>query len=366
MSQEQTMGQVIEKIGRSPFFSENIPAGRFRRMLDLIPRWPGSISDEKLLLELERSGFAVSKRTVQRDLEGIREAEPELGLDRKIQGKEPRQWFFKADAPVRISPSLDDHTALAFQLASTFISQLMPPATLDALKPFVREAEKRLSHRHLLAAARWKEKVHVFPLGLQRKPPTIRPEVRDVVYQAILNEQSIRITHVARNAKDSKVHLISPLGLVIRDYLIYLVATMNKNGTVLQFGLHRSRSAELAIEAPFVRPDGFVLRDYAEEKIGYHFEGSADLQLELRLGKQGSISVRECPLAGRQTLSQDPDDQDAWILSADVPNSVELRQWIRSLGPSTEVLAPGFLRAEFADEIAKLAKRYGVIHVPPG
>ncbi len=351
---------------RSADFIQNIPAGRFRRMLDLIPRWPGFISDEKLLLELERSGFAVSKRTVQRDLEGIREAEPELGLDRKIQGKEPRQWFFKADAPVRIAPSLDDHTALAFQLANSFLSQLMPPSTLDALKPFVREAEKRLSHRRLLVAARWKEKVHVFPLGLQRKPPTIRPEVRDVVYQAILNEQPIQITHVARNAKDPKVHLISPLGLVIRDYLIYLVATMNKNGTVLQFGLHRSRSAELAIEAPFVRPDGFVLRDYAEEKIGYHFEGAAVLQLELRLGKQGSISVRECPLAGRQTLSQDPVDQDAWILSADVPNSVELRQWIRSLGPSTEVLAPGFLRAEFADEIAELAKRYGVIHVPPG
>ncbi len=352
---------------RSYDFVQNIPAGRFRKMFDLIPRWPGSISDEKLHFELEQSGFAVSKRTVQRDLEGIREAEPELGLDRIIQGKEPRQWFFKADAPVRIAPSLDDHTALAFQLANAFLSQLMPPSTLDALRPFVREAEERLSnHRRLLAAARWNEKIHVFPLGLQRKPPTIRPDVRDVVYQAILNEQPIRITHMARNATDPKVHLISPLGLIIRDYLIYLVATMNNGGSVLQFGLHRSRSAEPVIDAPFVRPDGFVLREYAEEKIGYHFEGAAVLQLELRLGKQGAISVRECPLAGRQTLSQDPVDQDAWILSADVPNSVELRQWIRSLGPSTEVLAPGFLRAEFANEIAELAKRYGVTYVPPG
>lgn len=174
----------IHEPNRSADFIQNIPAGRFRKMLDLIPRWPDSISDEKLRVELEQSGFAVSKRTVQRDLEGIREAEPELGLDRKIRGKEPRQWFFKADAPVRIAPSLDDHTALAFQLANAFLSQLMPPSTLDALKPFVREAETRLSQRRLLVAARWKEKVHVFPLGLQRKPPMIRPEVRDVVYQA--------------------------------------------------------------------------------------------------------------------------------------------------------------------------------------
>ncbi len=80
---------LLHEPNRPADFIQNIPAGRFRKMLDLIPRWPGWISDEKLRLELERSGFPVTKRTVQRDLEGIREAEPELGLDRKIQGKEP-------------------------------------------------------------------------------------------------------------------------------------------------------------------------------------------------------------------------------------------------------------------------------------
>ncbi len=43
-----------------------------------------------------------------------------------------------------------------------------------------------------------------------------------------------------------------------------------------------------------------------------------------------------------------------------VANTLEIRQWIRSMGPAAEVIEPGFLRAEFAEEAKELARTYRV------
>ncbi len=71
------------------------------------------------------------------------------------------------------------------------------------------------------------------------------------------------------------------------------------------------------------------------------------------LDKQSAFSVAECPLADRQELVP---DGDGFSLTAVVPNTLELRQWIRSLGPSAEVLEPGFLRTQIAEEIDALSR----------
>ncbi len=43
------------------------------------------------------------------------------------------------------------------------------------------------------------------------------------------------------------------------------------------------------------------------------------------------------------------------------PNTSELKQWLWSMGPEAEVIEPGFLRKEFEEKIASMAKKYGAI-----
>lgn len=309
-------------------------------------------------------GFEVSLRTVQRNLEFLYKTDPGLERERTPKTKESYRYHYKADAPVIISPSLDDHTALAFELADAFLRELMPPETIVALKPFVREAGRRLANRKQIAAAQWKDKVHVFPLGLRRKAPRIQPEVRDVVYQALLDDQVLRIVHASRGKKETKEFVISPLGLVVRDYLIYLYGLPKEQNDkekkqVLAFALHRMQSAEIVKEAVYVRPDGFSLKDN-EGLASLPIAGNPLLQLKLRIDSSSVLNVRECELVGRQTLEPDPKSPDGLgvILQAEVPNTVELRQWIRSLGPNAEVLEPIPLRREIACEHVVLAEKY--------
>lgn len=336
----------------------SIPANRFKALLQMIPRAPDSISTDRLLEKLSAAGFDVDLRTLQRDLKDLGES-GEFGLGSEKKGRESARWQYLATTPVTIFPSLDDHTALAFRLADAFLQSLMPPETVKALRPFVEEAGRHLSKRRHAVAGKWQDKIHVFPQGMRRKPPKIRPEVREVVYRALLEEMPLRLMHHSRNSPVPKEFLVSPVGLVVRDYMIYLYGVTREKKQVLAFALNRTQHAEILEGSIFDKPPaGFTLAE-SEELVSKPYEGSRHIDLKLRIGKISAYSLREWPLPGRQSLIPDAENPEGGILTASVPNTVELRQWIRSLGPNTEVLEPTFLRSEMAEEIATLARRYG-------
>lgn len=338
----------------------SIPANRFKAILRMIPREPESISTERLQEKLSAEGFDIDLRTVQRNLKDLVES-GEFGLAREKKGRESACWHYLADAPITIIPSLDDHSALAFSLADAFLKSLLPQETVKALRPFVEEAGRHLSKRRQAAAGKWQAKIHVFPQGMRRRAPSICPEVRETVYRAILEEKPLRLMHLSRGKSKASEFVISPLGLVIRDYLIYLYGLTREKKQVLSFALNRTQSAEILEDAVFERPPaGFSLAEY-EFLVSMPIEGSPKLNLKLRISPIAAYGLRECQLANRQTLIDDPENPECVILSTEVPNTVELRQWIRSLGSNAEVLEPTFLRQEMAEEVATLALRYGCL-----
>ena len=347
----------------------SIPANRFKAMLQMIPRAPESISTERILERLNAGGFGVDLRTVQRNLKDLVES-GEFGLASEKKGRESARWHYLADAPMTIFPSLDDHTALAFRLADAFLQSLMPPETVHALRPFVDEAGRHLAKRRQAAAGKWQDKIHVFPRGLRRKSPPIAKEIRDTVYQALLDEKAIYLSYATPGRPLPNELTISPLGLIIRDYSLYLIGLPveqyeRPQKKFLPFALHRIRAIETLDAVQFLRPVGFSLADH-EDPLGKPRKGESKYyDLVIRIGARTLVSMRECPLAGRQTLEKDATDPEGrTLLKARVPNTEELRQWIRSLGPNAEVIEPKSLRAEMAEEFAILAKRYDSTRVP--
>lgn len=341
----------------------SIPANRFKAMLQMIPRAPESISTERILERLTAGGFEVDLRTVQRNLKDLVES-GEFGLASEKKGRESARWHYLADAPMTIFPSLDDHTALAFRLADAFLQSLMPPETVHALRPFVDEAGRHLAKRRQAAAGKWQDKIHVFPRGLRRKSPPIAKEIRDAVYQALLDEKAIHIVYATPGKPVPNELTISPLGLIVRDYSLYLIGLPKEQyerpeKKILSFALHRIRAIGSPDDVKFLRPAGFALADH-EDPLGKPRTGESKYyDLVIRIGTRTLISMQECPLVGRQTLEKDATDEEGrTVLKARVPNTEELRQWIRSLGPNAEVIEPKSLRAEMAEEFVTLARRY--------
>jgi len=61
-------------------------------------------------------------------------------------------------------------------------------------------------------------------------------------------------------------------------------------------------------------------------------------------------------MSSDQELDALPDGR--LVASGTVIPSLKLRWWLRSFGANVEILAPGPLRAEFAEDYRRLAERY--------
>lgn len=195
----------------------------------------------------------------------------------------------------------------------------------------------------------------MLPLGLPRQPPKIDLEVQSMVYQALLDECPLRVGYLPRNSKKPKEYLVTPLGLVVRDYVSYIVVAMHNDGSVRYLPLHRFKTVEPEDIDP-VRPAGFNLASYANDNFGFQVGESPTLDLVLWMDKDAAVSVAECPVSKKQSMAEQADG--SFLLSAVVPSTLELRRWIYSFGKQVEVLEPGPLRAEIAEEIAAMLQRY--------
>lgn len=326
-------------------------------MLRLIPRAPGKISTGDLIDRLRAKDFSVELRTIQRDLIKLSEVLPLAGDDAKPQGW---QWLPKAGQ--FDMPGLEPQAALAFHMAEAHLKTVLPVSTLATMQPWFDTARKVLDE-HGNGLAKWPGKVRVLPRGLQRQVPTIQPEVQAAVYQAVLQEKKLRLDY-RRNTDESSApgagaearnYVVSPLALVVRDGAVYLVCVFDGHADPRQLALHRTRSAEV-LDYAAERPKGFSIDAYITEgELGMPF-APRQIKLEAEFMRHVAIHLRESPISPDQHIEDV--DKDNVLLRATVPDTLELRQWLKSFGDEIEVIKPAGLRREFAEMAGYLAGYY--------
>jgi predicted DNA-binding transcriptional regulator YafY len=312
------------------------------RMLHLIPRSPRVIGTSELVDRLSDAGYEVDIRTVQRDLNTLSDVMPLVSDQRKPQG-----WCWLATASQFNIPGLEPEAALAFQMAQAHLQSVLPASTLASLKPWFDSARVVLDERSNTLAA-WPHKIRVLARGLPVTIPVILSEVQAAVYQAVLLDKKLSIVYERPGDKPDAgqlpVRVVSPLALVVRSGIVYLVCIHDGHADPRQLAMHRMRSAEMLTDAA-ARPDGFSIDGYiAEGEFGIP-QSTHPIKLDAAFARHVAIHLRESPIADDQTIT-DLDD-DTIRLRATVPDTLELRLWLRSFGDEVTVLKPIALRRAF-------------------
>lgn len=322
---------------------------RHLQMLHHVPRFPRRISTAEILSRLLAAGFDATLRTVQRDLVKLSASLPLLADSAKPQG-----WSWVADAPQLDLPTLEPQTALVFHLAERYLDALLPKSTLDYLAPWFHTATGVLDKQSNGLSA-WRKKVRVLAKGLPQQPPEIDPDVQSVVTQALLTHRRLEVVYCARVA-EPRQYQVNPLGLVVRDQVIYLVCTLREYDDIKQLVLGRIHQAEL-IDMPAREIEGFDLDDYiAQGSFGFFVQPGHVIDLILRVEKTHAITFIERPLHPDQRVLLCDDEQVQ--LTAQVPDTQELRRWILGFGAHAQVLAPASLREEMRVLAARLQEVY--------
>ena len=323
---------------------------RHLQMLHQIPRFPRRISTAEILSRLKASGFDATLRTIQRDLVKLSASMPLLADSAKPQG-----WSWAADAPQLDLPTLEPHAALVFHLAERYLDALLPKSTLDYLAPWFRTATKVLDNQSNGLSA-WRRKVRVLAKGFPQIPPEIDPDVQSIVTHALLTHRRLEVIYCARAAAEPRQYQVNPLGIVVRDQEIYLVCTLREYDDIKQLVVGRIRQAEL-MDVQVREIEGFDLDDYiAQGSFGFLVQDGQAIDLVLRVEKAYSTTFVERPLHPNQKIL--PCDDGQVQLSAQVPDTQELRRWIMGFGVHAQVLAPASLREEMRLLAAQLQAIY--------
>lgn len=322
---------------------------RYLDMLSRIPKDPLFITTPELLKQLQNAGYDVDLRTVQRDL--IKLSGSSFSPIFNSGNTKPLQWSWPSFHRVHL-PTMTSQEALTFKLVETFLDGLLPPAIKQQLSDYFQSANSVIQASPL---ANWVDKIRIIPSSLSLQPPAIADTVLDTVYQALLTQRQISAIYqgVDQTPKSFNVH---PLGLVFRNKVIYLVATIGDSSNIKQLALHRFIETQLT-ELLAASPSGFLLETYINQgEFDYPVaDDGSYINLKLRIGGYLKQLLSETPLHDEQQIW---DEGDEFILETPILDTAQLRWWIRSFATEIEVLEPFELREEFAAEAMDLNKIY--------
>ncbi len=326
---------------------------RHLAMLRRIPRAPAFITTPDLRSALENLDYTVDIRTVQRDLEALSSVFP-LYCD---TSSKPFRWQWLAGGEVFDIPGIDAHSALVFKLAGMFLEPLLPVSAMETLMPYFRCADRVLGVTGAKCGS-WKDKVRVLPRGQRLLVPDVDGEILNTVHQGLFFGRQIMISYRARNMPEAREYVVNPLGLVLRNGLLYLVVTFNQYQDIRQLLLHRMERAELTNE-PCSRPDGFDLDAYIQSQGFDILRGGPDFHIKFRFKATPAAALHETPLSQDQVITP-PEDKEWVQVSATVADTEQLRWWLLGFGSQVEVLEPLELREEFREYSKQMARLYAV------
>jgi len=321
-------------------------------MLTRIPRYPRKITVPALKDILLGEGYTVDTRTIQRDLNKLSISFP---LSNDTEGRK-NYWYWIEEAAIQDLPGMEPVTALAFEMAESYLKPLLPQATLELLQPYFHRARNVLNDQSDSLLRKWPNKVAVIERGPVLQKPTINPDVQRVVYQALLEEKPIKASYQPRGAERSKDYLMHPLGIVSRVGVIYLICTLWDYDDAKQFALHRFTHAEVA-DAPINIHNEFSLKHYIEkdQQFSYKLEDKP-IQLKVLFDAKTAGHLAETPLSPSQKLT--PQEDGRVLLEAEIMRTLELRWWLQGFGDNIEVLEPIAMRDKFIKTIASLQAIY--------
>lgn len=321
------------------------------QMLRMIPRYPQKITARDLHEKLQAEQFDVTKRTVERDLLSLSEMFPLVSDERD----KPYGWSWSKDAPLFSLPGLSHSEALTLAMVEQHLDALLPVSTLHQLQPYFKAAKEHLSGIPKSERARsWLGKVRVVPPAQPLLPPSIKPAVQQVVYEALLADRQLEIRYLKRGqerAEDCRVH---PLALIQRGALTYLYCRMDGRDGLRTLALHRIQSAGMLDEMADI-PPGFSI-DEAIAQGEFGFGTGEEIALEAVFYNGAGDHLFETPMVHEQSLTELKDGSVKLV--ARLPNTPQLCWWILGLGDGVEVIQPESLRNQIAATIANMQARY--------
>ncbi len=329
-----------------------------RRLSGLFERW---VTITEIVTDLKQQGYAVENHSIRRDLKSLLETYQQLDCndnsnaagDIKNGLAHGYRWSGKDN---QATGGITLPEALSLVMVERYLSQSLPVLLTRSLHDIFNKAHQTLELHKKSQFTHWPDKFCVVQPAQPLISPTINQVILGAVHEALLNEKQLQVSYLATMHADSKLktYHLHPQGLLQRGPVTYLAAMTNDYEEVYLYALHRMQAAQL-LETDCRHKPAFNLTDFAEKKG--HFGSAQAIHFKARICDHLALMLEETRLSENQAISP-VDDSGFREITADIPNTWQLRWWILGECDRIEVLEPEALRQEIINSLLKCQKQY--------
>ena len=301
------------------------------------------------------------RKRIERELSAIQSlCEPMIPLE-KYDGN-PVNYALPIDYSIPVS-DIDITLAMALHFTKQVFSNVLPETQMNQLQDYYASAESRFKnereakpYKNFIDSIAWHPEGYGNKL-IQNSQQIILPSNLTKLAEALYRKHKIEFEYHLRYANTMSSMKVSPLALVLRGHIIYLVAGYFHKGKYNFRHLHCGRIGNIKFldgeNSEF--PDDFSLQRYildgAFEKD--HFVESTEQVIELKIDDHLKQLFQE-----RMRKSSFKETGDGLVVSFTEKPYPEFIWWLLSFGSQLEVLKPLSLREKLKTEVAKMHDNY--------
>lgn len=313
----------------------------------------------------------VDRRTYERDLQELGDEHGEwraMGVEvigrRSARDARTNEWFTTERSRILLFKSLTPIDALIASFARQELSPFLPSEARQSLDDQIAMVEEKVRHLQLTSEHRqgiaYKDKIRRIPDGAPLAPSMTSPEHLQAVNDALMQNTMLHIVYRAAKARGGKRYVVYPIGLVIHDRSVRLLAIEEGQlplpapaRVVKSFLLHRMQEVENAGPVPRNLKVPTLDEAIASGALDMWSRGVIHLHLQFAAGEDALVFARtleEMPLAADQRI--EPNARGQLELTASVTDTSGLRRMLQSMAREVKVLGPGNLK----DDIRKFLR----------
>jgi predicted DNA-binding transcriptional regulator YafY len=252
-------------------------------------------------------------------------------------------------------PSSNTYQALSFYFASSVLQFLDGTILKDDMAALWSRFYAMLPPDARRRLGRLEHKFYTVPYLV--KDYTASDDVLGEILKCLIDQRTMRIEYASPWREDDEPatpHLFDPYTLALYRGGLYVLGRSHKHRKLIYLAVERLRSVERLSEG-FEYPPGYSPASHMEGTFGIVEGPETKVELLIR-SAEGVALLKARRIHRTQKFVERPDGTT--VLTMTVRGTAELANWILSLGPHVEVLAPEALRAEVADALRRAASAY--------
>ncbi len=336
-----------------PDMARNDSSIRLFKVLHYLETSKYGLTINELLKKLEDlDNIKVSRKTVERDVECIRDAHFDLESEKTTDGQ---RWKVKPLTQLNKNIVFTYKEIMAHYLARKYLDHLKGSPLYEDLDKFFTKLEKLFGTNC--------EAFSEFEQNMQFKPKmtwhnSVPADVLDTVYEALEEGHSLKFEYKAEageNAGEFAIRHVGPECLYFADAGVYLIAKDLSKNEPRTYALARMKNIEDNHEYPYDR-EGITPGELFKNSIGVLNTGDTQ-EVEILLTGPIAKYISERKWHESQKIIQ---RSDGTHLVMNVKVNDELVRWVLGLGESAIVLKSDKLKDMVIDAIDALSKNYKI------